>query len=77
MQSKGFPLTMDDSRKVDKLLASWIEDFLSLSLHIWFVPRKPAGKILLLLDGHSTLRNSVEILEYAEENYIVFRRASK
>lgn len=36
-----------------------------------FVQRKPAGKVLLLLDGHSTHCNSVEMLEYAEQNDIV------
>lgn len=36
-----------------------------------FVPRKPAGKVVLLLDGHSTHCNSVEMLEYANENDIV------
>lgn len=36
-----------------------------------FVPRKPHGKVLLLLDGHSTHCNSVEMLEYAVENDII------
>lgn len=36
-----------------------------------FVPRKPTGKIILLLDGHSCHCNSVEMLEYAEENEII------
>jgi hypothetical protein len=36
-----------------------------------FVPRKPAGKVVLLLDGHSTHCNSVEMLEYANENDII------
>lgn len=40
-------------------------------LKIHFVPRKPLGKVLLLLDGHSTHCNSVEMLEYAEQNDIV------
>ncbi|CAG5055608.1 unnamed protein product [Parnassius apollo] len=35
-----------------------------------FVPRKPAGRVLLLLDGHSTHCNSVEMLEYAKDNDI-------
>ncbi|CAK1595578.1 unnamed protein product [Parnassius mnemosyne] len=35
-----------------------------------FVPRKPAGRVLLLLDGHSTHCNSVEMLEYANDNDI-------
>lgn len=36
-----------------------------------FVPRKPAGKVVLLLDGHSTHCNSVEMLEYANQNDII------
>ncbi|XP_046739568.1 uncharacterized protein LOC124407470 [Diprion similis] len=40
-------------------------------LETHFVSRKPAGKVLLLLDGHSTHCNSVEMLEYAEKNDIV------
>ncbi|KAA5648665.1 hypothetical protein F3G58_33405, partial [Pseudomonas aeruginosa] len=36
-----------------------------------FVPRKPAGKVVLLLDGHSTHSNSVEMLEYAIQNDII------
>lgn len=36
-----------------------------------FVPRKLAGKVLLLLDGHSTHCNSVEMLEYANQNNII------
>ncbi|XP_035432885.2 uncharacterized protein LOC118264478 [Spodoptera frugiperda] len=40
-------------------------------LKIHFVPRKPPGKVLLLLDGHSTHCNSVEMLEYANENEII------
>lgn len=40
-------------------------------LKIHFVPRKPAGKVLLLLDGHSTHCNSVAMLEYANENEII------
>lgn len=40
-------------------------------LKIHFIPRKPPGKVLLLLDGHSTHCNSVEMLEYANENQII------
>lgn len=40
-------------------------------LKIHFMPRKPQGKVLLLLDGHSTHCNSVEMLEYANENEII------
>lgn len=36
-----------------------------------FVPRKPAGTVMLLLDGHSTHCNSVEMLEFAIQNNIV------
>lgn len=36
-----------------------------------FVPRKPAGKVVLLLDGHSTHCNSVEMLEYANQNDVI------
>ena len=36
-----------------------------------FVPRKPAGKVVLLLDGHATHCNSVEMLEYANQNEII------
>lgn len=36
-----------------------------------FVPRKPAGKVLLILDGHASHVNSVEMLEYAESNDII------
>ncbi|XP_049884506.1 uncharacterized protein LOC126379735 [Pectinophora gossypiella] len=36
-----------------------------------FVPRKPQGKVILLLDGHSSHTNSVEMLETAEENGII------
>lgn len=36
-----------------------------------FVPRKPTGKVVILLDGHSTHCNSVEMLEYANQNEII------
>lgn len=36
-----------------------------------FMPRKPNGKVLLILDGHSTHCNSVEMLEYADECGII------
>jgi len=35
------------------------------------VPRKPAGKVLLILDGHSSHCSSIEMLEYAERNDII------
>lgn len=36
-----------------------------------FVPRKPQGKVLLILDGHSSHTNSAEMLETAEENGLI------
>lgn len=36
-----------------------------------FVPRKPPGKVLLILDGHASHVNSVEMLEFAESNDII------
>lgn len=36
-----------------------------------FMPRKPQGKVLLLLDGHTTHCNSVEMLEFANQNDII------
>ncbi|XP_031334769.1 uncharacterized protein LOC116164704 [Photinus pyralis] len=36
-----------------------------------FVPRKPTGKVLLLLDGHSSHCSNVEMLEYAVENDVI------
>lgn len=36
-----------------------------------FVPRKPPGKVLLILDGHSSHCNSVDMLEYSDENDVV------
>ncbi|KAJ8939885.1 hypothetical protein NQ318_023225 [Aromia moschata] len=35
-----------------------------------FIPRKPLGKVLLILDGHASHVNSVEMLEFAESNSI-------
>lgn len=35
-----------------------------------FVPRKPAGNVLLIMDGHSSHCNDPDMLEYAEENKI-------
>ncbi|XP_023312222.1 CENP-B homolog protein 2-like [Anoplophora glabripennis] len=35
-----------------------------------FVPRKPDGPVVLILDGHSSHVSSVELLEYAEQNNI-------
>ncbi|XP_039278770.1 uncharacterized protein LOC120350253 [Nilaparvata lugens] len=36
-----------------------------------FTPRKPAGKVLLLLDGHTSHTSCIEMLEFAEENNIL------
>lgn len=36
-----------------------------------FTPRKPAGKVLLLLDGHTSHTSCVEMLEFAENNEII------
>jgi hypothetical protein len=36
-----------------------------------FLPRKPAGKVILILDGHWTHCNSVEMLEFADEHDII------
>lgn len=36
-----------------------------------FLPRKPAGKVLLILDGHGSHCTSVEMLEYCGSNDII------
>lgn len=36
-----------------------------------FVPRKPPGEVLLLLDGHTSHCNNLELLEYAAENNVI------
>lgn len=36
-----------------------------------FTPRKPMGKVLLLLDGHTSHTSCVEMLEFAENNEII------
>lgn len=36
-----------------------------------FLPRKPQGKCVLILDGHSSHCSNVEMLEFAEENEII------
>lgn len=36
-----------------------------------FIPRKPAGTVLLILDGHTSHTNSVEVLEFCEANNVV------
>ena len=36
-----------------------------------FTPRKPPGKVLLVMDGHSSHHSSVEMLEFADDNDII------
>lgn len=36
-----------------------------------FVPRKPQGKVLLILDGHTSHCNNIEMLEYADNNGVI------
>ncbi|XP_030762226.1 uncharacterized protein LOC115887043 [Sitophilus oryzae] len=36
-----------------------------------FLPRKPAGTALIILDGHTSHTNSVEVLEFCEANEII------
>lgn len=36
-----------------------------------FIPRKPPGKTILILDGHTSHRNCFEMLQYAEENDVI------
>lgn len=36
-----------------------------------FTPRKPTGKVLLLLDGHTSHTSCIEMLEFAEKNDII------
>lgn len=36
-----------------------------------FQPRKPAGKVLLLLDGHTSHTSSLEVLVYTEQEGII------
>lgn len=36
-----------------------------------FMPRKPLGKVLLILDGHTSHCNLCEMLEFAQENGII------
>lgn len=43
--------------------------FIWLKTH--FLPHKPIGKVILILDGHSTHCNSVEMLEFADKHDII------
>ncbi|KAB0790336.1 hypothetical protein PPYR_15330 [Photinus pyralis] len=45
------------------LFLQWIRDH--------FMPRKPLGYVLLILDGHASHVNSVEMLEFAESHQII------
>lgn len=36
-----------------------------------FLPRKPAGTVLLIVDSHTSHTNSVEVVEYCEEHNII------
>lgn len=40
-------------------------------LQTQFVPRKPQGPVVLILDGHTSHCSSIEVIEYAEANGIV------
>jgi hypothetical protein len=42
---------------------TWMKDHL--------VPRKPSGKVLILLDGHSSHVSDIDILDFANENDVV------
>ncbi|CAG4982320.1 unnamed protein product [Parnassius apollo] len=59
---KGETITVIVCCNAEDLFIEWLKTH--------FVPRKPAGRVLLLLDGHSTHCNSVEMLEYAKDNDI-------
>lgn len=37
-----------------------------------FLPRKPLGKVLLILDGHTSQTTNLDLLEFSEENNIIF-----
>jgi hypothetical protein len=46
-----------------KIFMAWMKDH--------FLPRKPSGKVLIVLDGHSSHVSDNEILDFANENNIV------
>ncbi|XP_055907702.1 uncharacterized protein LOC129942684 [Eupeodes corollae] len=46
-----------------ELLFRWLKEH--------FMPRKPVGKTLLILDGHTSHSNALEMLEFAENNKII------
>jgi hypothetical protein len=45
---------------------TWLKDH--------FLPRKPNGKVLIVLDEHSSHVNDTDILDFANEKYIVLLR---
>lgn len=45
-----------------KIFFDWIKN--------QFVPRKPDGPVIIILDGHSSHVSSIELLEYAEQNNV-------
>ncbi|KAK9738146.1 DDE superfamily endonuclease [Popillia japonica] len=45
------------------ILKDWLE------FHV--LPRNPAGKVLFIVDGHTSHTNSVEVLEFSEANDII------
>lgn len=45
------------------LFYNWMKDH--------FIPRKPDGKVLLILDGHSSHSNSFKMLQLAKENDVI------
>lgn len=45
------------------LFLRWLEEM--------FIPRKPNGKVVLVLDGHASQCTSVELLELADANDVV------
>lgn len=46
-----------------EIFTTWLRDH--------FIPRKPLGKVLLILDGHASHCSSVELLELARDNDVV------
>lgn len=46
-------------------------EIFSIWLKKHFYPRKPSGKVLIVLDGHNSHCNSVEMLEFAENHDII------
>lgn len=45
------------------IFKKWLEEH--------FLPRKTAGTALIILDGHTSHTNSVEVLEFCEANEII------